>query len=313
MKISIVIFTRNRKEILEFALNKYKEQTYQNFEIILLDNASDDGTDLMIKSKFPEITYIYFPDNIFLYAFNYGVSLATGDLIWRTDDDAYPQTNDLFEKLVFQFENNSKIDIIGCEIFETKIQSLSYWYNHIYDKSTNYDENYSFKTNTFLGGGTMIKKNVFEKIGGFWDFGFEEIEFSTRAILNGFNIFCFPNLVVVHVADNNTRNLKDRKLMYYVQLTRYYTKYAPINIAIYNTLFILLVFTLYSVVLRFNFFNYIEGITGIINQFFKTFRKERVALSKQKYKEITFGKSYISSELVYFKKLFKTKIFKIKN
>lgn len=312
MKISVVIFTRNRKGILEFALNKYKDQTYQNFEIILLDNGSNDGTDLMIKSKFPDITYIYFPDNIFLHAFNYGVSLATGDLIWRTDDDAYPQNNDLFEKLVLQFKSNSKIDIIGCEIFESKIQSLSYWYNHILDKSTNKDKNHSFRTNTFLGCGVMIKKAVFNKIGGFWDFGYEEIEFSTRAIINGFNIFCFPNLVVVHDSDNNNRDIKDRKLMYYLQLTRYYTKYAPINIAIYNSLFIILVFTLYTIVLRLNFFNFIEGISGIINQFFKTLRKERVALNKKQYKEITFGKSYISSEYVYFKKQFKAKILKIK-
>lgn len=313
MKISVVIFTRNRKEILEFALNKYKEQTYQNFEIILLDNASDDGTDLMVKSKFPEIHYIYFPDNIFLYAFNYGVSLATGDLIWRTDDDAYPQQNDLFERLVFNFNQNKEIDIIGCEIYESKLQSLSYWYNHILEKNLNRDINYSFRTNTFLGGATMIKKDVFNKIGGFWDFGFEEIEFSTRAILNDFKIFCFPNLVVVHEAVNNNRDLKDRKIMYYIQLTRYYTKYAPINIAILNTFTIVFIFTIYSIILRFNLFNYIEGITGIISQFFKTFRKERVALTKQKYSEITFGKSYFSSEFVYFKKIFKAKILKIKN
>lgn len=324
MKISVVIFTRNRKGILKTALEKYKEQTYQNFEIILLDNGSTDGTPEMIKEYFPEINYTYFPDNIFLYAFNYGVTLATGDLIWRTDDDAYPQSNTLFEDIVNKYLQYPEIDIVAGEIFEVSIKQYSKWYGNevnvanISDNLNNNSiqvslENYNFKyegykINTFLGGAAMIRKKVFEKIGGFWDFGFEELDFSTRAIINDFNIRLFPQFVVNHYADTANRNLADRKVKYYKQITRYFTKYFPLKNLIVNMLFVFFVFNFYVFSQRLGIFAFFEGNFGILNQFFSSFRTERQVVTKKQLIEITMGKSYVSRELYYLKSRLMKKI-----
>lgn len=329
MKISVVIFTRNRKGILKTALEKYKEQTYQNFEIILLDNGSTDGTSEMVKEYFPEINYTYFPDNIFLYAFNYGVTLATGDLIWRTDDDAYPKSNTLFEDIVNKFKKYPEIDIIAGEIFEVTINQYSKWYgneidvnqidvnqsnnNHNQLKSDKYDfSEAGYKINTFLGGAVMIKNNVFEKIGGFWDFGFEELDFSTRAIVNGFQIRLFPQFVVNHFADSANRNLADRKIKYYRQITRYFTKYFPLKNLIINMIFVFLVFNFYVISQRLGVLAFFEGNFGILNQLFSSFRTERNVVTKQKLFDITLGKSYVGRELYYFKSRLLKKIRKSK-
>ncbi|MFY8159696.1 MAG: glycosyltransferase family 2 protein [Candidatus Kapaibacteriota bacterium] len=305
MKISIVIFTRNRKGILEVALNKYKEQTYQNFEIILLDNGSTDGTPEMIREKFPEIQYIYFPDNLFLYAFNYGVTLASGDLIWRTDDDAYPQENTLFDDIVNKFKKYPEIDILATEIFEININQLSKWYN---GKIVNNDIPLNgIEVPTFIGPGAMIKREIFTKIGGFWDFGFEETDFATRAIISGYNIRFFPQFVVNHFADPSSRNLADRRIKYAMQFTRYYTKYFPLSNIYINVIFIHIGFTLFSIFHKLGIKVLIEGNLSIITQMLKTFRTERIKINKKQLENITMGQSYLKNELYYVRMRIKKK------
>ena len=302
MKISIVIFTRNRKHILETALNQYKKQTYQNFEIILLDNGSTDGTKEMIRSNFPEIQYIYFPDNLFLYAFNYGVTIATGDLIWRTDDDAYPKEITLFENIVNKFQTFPEIDIIATEIFENELQYNVNWYssliNHPLNENMNTETGYN--VNMFLGAGAMIRKTDFDEIGGFWDFGYEELDFATRAIIKNKILRVFPQFVVIHCGNKSQRDWGERRLKYYTMLTRYFTIYFPFINALTNTFFILLIFNLYVIIQRYKFSIFIEGNLSIVSQFIRSMRLEKRVVSKAELYKITFGYSYIKREISYF-------------
>lgn len=309
-KISIIIFTRNRKQILEQALNKYKEQTYQNFEIIVLDNNSTDATGEMVKSKFPEVNYTYFPDNLFLYAFNYGVSIATGDYIWRTDDDAYPQTNTLFQEIIEKFNTYPELDILATEIFEVEQNYHSKWYTAQVKHSSNKnrDKNSGFNVYSFIGVGAMIKKAVFNEIGGFRDFGFEEPEFSTRAIIKGKTIRVFPDLVVLHFATASTRNWGERRIEYYSMLTKYFTKYFPLHTILINLVLILFVFNLYFIIQRYSISIFFEGNLSILSQFFKSYRTEHTPLSPPEIEKITFGQSYVNREYTFFYNRIKNKL-----
>jgi len=55
MKISVVLITRNREEDVRRSLEGYLRQTYPNKEIIVVDNASTDGTREMMKNDYPNI------------------------------------------------------------------------------------------------------------------------------------------------------------------------------------------------------------------------------------------------------------------
>jgi GT2 family glycosyltransferase len=64
MKIAAVIATYNRKKLLRECLQALLSQTRQLDEIIVVDGNSTDGTNLMMESEFPHVTYIRLNKNI---------------------------------------------------------------------------------------------------------------------------------------------------------------------------------------------------------------------------------------------------------
>ena len=102
-KISVITVTWNRVELLEEAIISVINQGYENFEHIVIDNASTDGTVEMLK-KYPHVIWISEPDNGQSDAMNKGLKLATGDIFaWMNDDDLYP--SGVFELI------NKKLDL----------------------------------------------------------------------------------------------------------------------------------------------------------------------------------------------------------
>lgn len=92
MRISIVIPTYNRCDSLIKFFEALKEQKYKDFEVILADAGSDDGTSGLEKkySSFFSVKYVCQPGDGFVDAVNTGLKLATGDIFLRTDDDVIP-------------------------------------------------------------------------------------------------------------------------------------------------------------------------------------------------------------------------------
>lgn len=229
MKISIVIPTTNRKEELRKSIDAYLSQTYQNFEILIMDNASTDGTRDMINTYYENderIKHFYFNENLYFTAFNIGVWNSTGEIIWVCDDDSNPRDNDAFERIVNIFHNHQNIHIIGTEDIEV-LSNNRIWQWHPFDvNKTNIPED-GYKTNTFHGTGAAVRKEVFDKIGAFWGFGFEENDFCTRAIVAGFNIRYFPNIVTLHFNSTKVRIREDRWIQMSTQFVKYNFKYFP--------------------------------------------------------------------------------------
>jgi len=86
-KISIVILTYNRSTLLKDLLLSLQKLRYEPLEIIVIDNYSEDNTEEMIGSAFPNIGYIRTNKNIGVSARNLGLKRATGDIVVTLDDD----------------------------------------------------------------------------------------------------------------------------------------------------------------------------------------------------------------------------------
>jgi glycosyltransferase involved in cell wall biosynthesis len=88
MLVSVIIPTYNRRQPLAQALQSVLAQTYQNYEIIVIDDASTDDTSRWIAPQFPSITLMQLPTNRGAAAARkVGIQAATGDTIAFLDSD----------------------------------------------------------------------------------------------------------------------------------------------------------------------------------------------------------------------------------
>lgn len=108
MNISVIIPTYNRKHTLARAIDSVLIQTYKPYEIIVIDDGSDDGTSDWINNKFPSIRLIQQPNLGVSSARNKGVYESRGDWIALLDSDDEWRPNKL-ERQIRYLKNNSKI------------------------------------------------------------------------------------------------------------------------------------------------------------------------------------------------------------
>lgn len=118
-KVSIIIPNYNHARFLEQRLNTVLNQTYQDFEVIFLDDASTDNTQEVFAkyANHPRITKIFFNTQNSGSPFkqwNKGIKEAQGEYIWIAESDDYAELNFL-EALVPILENNPKVGIAYCQ------------------------------------------------------------------------------------------------------------------------------------------------------------------------------------------------------
>ena len=115
-KVSICIPTFNRIDLLPFAIESVLKQSYQDFELIVCDDGSSDGTaDLMAKYQDNRIKYIRHQKNIGKSNnMRSGFDAATGDYFIKFDDDDR-LTPDFIAETAAILENDSSIDFVGTD------------------------------------------------------------------------------------------------------------------------------------------------------------------------------------------------------
>jgi GT2 family glycosyltransferase len=117
--ISIVIITKDTKELLRSLLNSIKnDQSLQPYigKIIVVDNASADGTEEMIREEFPAVVYARNESNMgFAFSVNRGSSLSEDDYILFLNSDTVLIEGEL-EKMVHFMDSNADVAICGPQL-----------------------------------------------------------------------------------------------------------------------------------------------------------------------------------------------------
>jgi glycosyltransferase involved in cell wall biosynthesis len=130
MKFSLIMATYGRSNEIENFLISLKNQTYKNFELIVIDQNEDDKAYKIIKKFQNDINIIYLKVDFkgLSKARNYGLNYASGKVIAFPDDDCeYP--NDLLENVKNFFENNDFeiFCVLAIDKFKNK-ESLGRWF-----------------------------------------------------------------------------------------------------------------------------------------------------------------------------------------
>ena len=151
--ISIIIATFNASKTIQIALDSVKEQTYQDWECIIVDGASTDNTVNIIQeyaTNDSRIRYISEPDKGIYDAFNKGWKMANGEWIYYLGSDDKLTLNG-FTDLMNQIDNS--YSIVSGNTYIIKIDG-------------------TIKTNISQGfsgchQGKLMKKDLFYKYNGF--------------------------------------------------------------------------------------------------------------------------------------------------
>ncbi len=287
MRISVIIATLNRREDLLKTLAAYEQQTYPDKEIIVIDNGSTDGTAEAVQKQFPAVRYFWIPDNIETVAINYGMSVATGEIFWLSNNDSYPEDPRAFEQIVKIFTRFPQIDIIGTEDFEVRDQVVYNWHRLPAPKETMPPDGYPAVL--FHGTGAAVRRRVIEKIGGFWDqFVYEELDFCIRALRAGCQIRYFPTIRTLHFASPASRVSAFRWRRAYLHTLRLLWKYAPAAIALWRSLIAAAFFFVTGIRNRVPIGTLCETYLEALPTVLRTIQQERQPLSRSELRQYRF-------------------------
>lgn len=121
-KVSVIIPNYNHARFIEQRIQSILNQTYQDFEIIYLDDASTDNSN-QVFAKFadnPRIKAIYNQTNSGspFKQWNKGIKYASGEYIWIAESDDYADPKFL-ESLVPILDDNPKVGLAYCQSYQT--------------------------------------------------------------------------------------------------------------------------------------------------------------------------------------------------
>jgi glycosyltransferase involved in cell wall biosynthesis len=160
--ISVIIPTLNEGKVIERCMKSLSEQTYKDFEIVLVDSGSKDGT--IETAKKYKARIIDEPRRGVPLARNRGVRESKGDIIVCTDgDSAYP--SDWLEKIAKHFEDKDVVAVGGpIAPAEDKLK-----HRLIFKLTTDYFPRFAklFGFVVFQGSNSSFRKDAYEKAGGY--------------------------------------------------------------------------------------------------------------------------------------------------
>ena len=192
-KFSIIIGARNEQQVIGNIIKDILEQTYQNFELIVVCHNCDDNTYEIVNQiederiKPLELKNAPFGKSV---ALNYGAKQATGEVIVVFDaDNSVPK--DFLEKLASYFPYydgvQTKIETLNPNFnLLTKLQDLEFFvFTDIYQKTRQ-----KLGLNALFGGtGEAVKKDVLAKVGYYDEWAFsEDFALCTKLTVNKYKL-----------------------------------------------------------------------------------------------------------------------------
>jgi hypothetical protein len=218
-KLSIIIPHWNGIEVLSECLDSLKKSTYFSFEIIVVDNASSDGSQAWIKANHPDITLIENQVNKgYAGGCNSGVESAKGKYLLFLNNDTIQESN-WIEPLIQRLESDETIAAVQPKILNyyqrdlfdyaggsggmMDVLGFPFARGRIFFNQEKDQGQYDDAIPIFWASGTAmcVRKTTFQSAGGFDESFFahmEEIDLSWKIHLMGQEVFVEPRSVVYH-------------------------------------------------------------------------------------------------------------------
>ena len=254
MGLSIVIVTYNAIDYVRHCLRSVFEHTQGlEFEVIVIDNASHDGTPDMVAAEFPQVRLLRQGQNAgFAAGVNRGVSESRGEAVTVLNPDTLLLDNALLT-MYRHLKENPDIGLLGprlldedgsvqlsCRRFPSFGTALFNRYSVLTRLlprnrfSTSYlmsgwDHTQTREVDWLSGACWMVARRAFDQIGGLDERYFmyiEDVDFCQRAHRAGWKVVYFPQVSLVHHIGRSTDSLPNRTIVErHRSMWHYYKRY----------------------------------------------------------------------------------------
>jgi GT2 family glycosyltransferase len=189
--VTIVFLVFNRRDELRESLQRMLgESDYpaDRVDVIVVDNASTDGSGQMVRDEFPEVELIVRDVNVGVSGWNDGLAAARGDYVLALDDDCYLPPDGLRRSVAAALEHDA--DLVSYKVISTV------------DPGRVFSDDYRTGLFMFWGCAVLMRRRVVEALGGYdpeifvWA---NELEFMLRFFDHGFRHLHFPEVLAHHM------------------------------------------------------------------------------------------------------------------
>jgi len=191
-RVSFLLSTFNRRDVVLHTLDRLYSCGLQrsDFEVLVVENASSDGTAEAVRLQFPSATLLRESVNRGPCAKNVGLSLARGEFIVFVDDDSSPEPGSV-ARMISHFEADPRL---GAAVFTITLPDGS--------------RECSAYPDVCIGCGTGFRRAALSQVGGLPEDFFmaaEEYDLSLRLLDAGWRVRTFDDLHVTHLKSPASR------------------------------------------------------------------------------------------------------------
>jgi len=248
MNVSVIYVNYNTSEMLMNSIRSVKEQTKGvSYEIIVVDNNSEDNFLLTIEAEYPEVVCIQAKENLgFGRANNLGIEIAKGECIFFLNPDTL-LINNAIAILYRYLQSSDSIGACGGNLYDENNQPTYSFYrrfpsisqtlmsvfkvSEVYFKApTSKFFNYTskpLKVSAIVGADLMAKRSVLDRTGTFDPAFFlyaEETELCYRIAKEGFKIMAVPDAKIMHLESKSPCLSEKRQYFMYQGFFRLFHK-----------------------------------------------------------------------------------------
>lgn len=204
MTISIVVLTYNRKDSVVELLDHLSALKPHVAEIIVIDNASEDGTGAAIRSEYDWADYRANAENLGAVGRSEGMLAARGDIVITLDDDIFGLTPEDLVHITESFATDDSLGVQNFRVVDYYSDKLCNWVHHC--PPSRADE--SFETYEITEGAAAFRATALRQVGAYWpDFfiGHEGPDLAFRLMDAGYAVRYDGSVSVRHKHESTGR------------------------------------------------------------------------------------------------------------
>lgn len=208
MKIVVLITTLNRPDVISDAITSILNNTYKDFELIIVDQSTNNKTQEIVEGYIlvdKRVRYLPMSTRGKTKALNYGIRNCNTDIIAMTDDDCMV-SKDWIEKIVATFRDYPDLALLFGSVEASSYDATKGIVPTYLPSEKRFFKLHSRFVKTGIGANMVIRKNFLDTVGGFDEklgpgtplVRCEEYDFFYRVRKKGLGVGVLPSLKVVH-------------------------------------------------------------------------------------------------------------------